>query len=135
MYNCGQLGCPDFSCTSTFDSLLENKTLKYNNINTNQNYPNCASKHHLICRDQLDYKVKTTYLLTAGRFKITSKNFSRITSKAASLIAGLATMSPVFLYPFAAILFFFRNAAENPEAQTYNGVHKLELSSFIYIRM
>lgn len=63
--------------------------------------------------------IKFTYWLTVGKFKITSKNFSRTTSRAASLIVGLAAMSSVFLYPFAAILFFFKKAAENPEAQTY----------------
>lgn len=68
------------------------------------------------------------YLLTPGRFKTTSKNFSRTKSKAASVTAGLGSETSLFPInapkldsldnPFVAKLCFFRKAAEKPEAQT-----------------
>ncbi|MFS8030985.1 hypothetical protein Hanom_Chr17g01540431 [Helianthus anomalus] len=57
MYNCGQLGCPDFSCTSTLDSLLENKPLLFNISSSNNPIYRSqtssfiiiiASKHYLL---------------------------------------------------------------------------------------
>lgn len=70
-----------------------------------------------------------------GMFRITSKNFSKTPSKAASVNPGLGskpepesetTMTSVRILlgtdndPFDAMLFFFRKAAENPEAHTYS---------------
>lgn len=59
-----------------------------------------------------------------------SKNFFRISSKAASVRAGLSQSSlPIDTLmpdssentrPLVATLFFLRNAAEKPEAQTWN---------------
>jgi len=79
-----------------------------------------------------------TYLFTEGRFKITWKNFSRISNKAASVTAGFGSKptagfgfestawlptTPVpnsfeLKDPFVATLLFFRNAAEKPDAHT-----------------
>lgn len=65
-----------------------------------------------------------THLFTAGRFKTNSKNFFRRIKSASSVNRGLISivfLSPVVstTAPFVATLFFFRKAAENPEAQTY----------------
>jgi hypothetical protein len=70
-----------------------------------------------------------------GMFRITSKNFPKTPSKAASVNAGFEakpepkseiTMTSVRILlgtdndPFDATLFFFRKAAEKPEAHTYS---------------
>ena len=74
--------------------------------------------------------VYNNYLLTLGRFKTTSKNFSRTNSKAASVTAGLGSTTSLLptntfmpdsfeqIVPFVATLCFFRKAAEKPDAQT-----------------
>lgn len=71
------------------------------------------------------------YLFTVGRFKTTSKNFSKTSSKAASVTAGFASATVLLpidkftpgsfelVTPFVAMLCFFRKAAEKPDAQTY----------------
>jgi len=63
-----------------------------------------------------------------GRLRITAKNFSRIISKAVSVAAGLGSekfiRAPMFdsndelTDPLVATLFFFKNAAEKPDAHT-----------------
>lgn len=63
-----------------------------------------------------------------GRFRTTPKNFSRTRSKAVSVKAGLTSMevlvptvtseSGLVAEPLVPTLFFFKNAAENPEAKT-----------------
>jgi hypothetical protein len=70
------------------------------------------------------------YLFTEGRCRTTSKNFFSTKSKAASVALGLSTKSSLLpidtlmpdssddTRPFVATLFFLRNAAEKPEAQT-----------------
>lgn len=72
----------------------------------------------------------SSHLFTEGRFKTTLKNFSKTSSKAASVMAGLASttvLAPLDACtpgsfaassPFVATLCFFRKAAEKPEAQT-----------------
>lgn len=86
------------------------------------------------------------YLLIAGKFKTTSKNFSRTTNKALSATAGLGPKleSPVSVMPFpesfeptipfVATLCFFKKAAEKPEAQTYTK-QRLELLSHWILRI
>jgi hypothetical protein len=69
-----------------------------------------------------------------GMFRITSKNFSKNPSKAASVNAGFGSkpepkseINMTFVRillgtdidPFDTTLFFFRRAAEKPEAHTY----------------
>lgn len=71
------------------------------------------------------------YLFTFGRFRITAKNFSRTKSRAVSVAPGLGweKFIPLFLAPMfdsfdeladplVATLFFFKNAAEKPDAHT-----------------
>lgn len=69
-----------------------------------------------------------------GRFKTTSKNFSSTNSNASSVTAGLVStevlasidtsLSFKVMKRFVATLFFFKKAAENPEAQTLIQINK-----------
>lgn len=71
------------------------------------------------------------YLLIVGKSRTTSKNFFKATNKAVSVTVGLgspyepsAVVVPLpvtfeLIIPFVATLFFFKRAAEKPEAQTY----------------
>jgi len=73
------------------------------------------------------------YLFIEGRSRMIPKNFFRISCKAASVTVGLSPKSSSLpmdtlmpdssenTRPFVATLFFFRNAAEKPEAHTCNG--------------
>ena len=75
--------------------------------------------------------VSFCYLFTLGRFSITPKNFSRIKSKTVSVAAGLGSEKFILLIrvpmfdsheeladPLVATLFFFKRAAEKPDAHT-----------------
>jgi hypothetical protein len=76
------------------------------------------------------FLVRGYNLFTIGRFKITSKNFSRTANKADSAMAGLGSMNVLLptntsisdsfelACTFVATLCFFRKAAEKPDAQT-----------------
>lgn len=75
--------------------------------------------------------MRACYLFTLGRFSITLKNFSRTKSKAVSVAAGLDSEKFIPLIraptlgshdeladPLVPTLFFFKNAAEKPDAHT-----------------
>lgn len=87
-----------------------------------------------------------SYLFTAGNRKTTLKNFSRIRSKAVSVTAGLGSPTSLLetnrfvcsfssTIPLVATLFFFRNAAEKPEAHTLSkGKNEMNKDCLMYIQ-